>query len=431
MTFPWIDTRTIRLTASVLPVALATTLGLTPTGFAATASAQTSPRTQTDVDRSGDHRSAAVDCGKYAVVIDLDTNELHFRRGDITLWSAPVATGSALRLQSDDGSWDFSTPQGVFQVQYKELSPTWIAPDWFFIENGRPVPPPDSPERRFPGGLGAAAVYFGTDLAIHGTDKPQLLGQRVSHGCIRLENEYALRLFHNVQIGTEIVIVGGEDVKSRSVRPGESVNTFTPDEEQPLPEDPVLEGWRAMETHALLHEFDTELWLGDVAPEASRWSDVAGLLLRRGLEDDAEALRGLLSRAADLPSRHIELEYATFLADAYARGAIPTLAAMAEMDPELRDHAAEAIVEATLGLYPGKLDDRVTPWPTRRVPRSMVDAAERPSWGALSDAEREYRRRSEHKARSHFADPAPELPRQNGGSDDAPSRAAGRETWLN
>src|SRR5690606_25878301 len=131
-------------------------------------------------------RSEALAKGRYAVVIDLDHNQLHFKQADVTLWSAPIGTGTGLMMQDGDSDWDFSTPNGVFHVQFKERDPVWIAEDWYFVENGLPVPPPNDPKRYFPGGLGAAAVYIDHDLAIHGTDKPELLGQRVSHGCIRL-----------------------------------------------------------------------------------------------------------------------------------------------------------------------------------------------------------------------------------------------------
>ncbi|HEX6369003.1 MAG TPA: L,D-transpeptidase, partial [Longimicrobium sp.] len=154
-------------------------------------------------------RSQALSRGGYAVVVDLDVNRLYFARGRRVLWSAPVGTGTGMRMEHDDGEWDFATPNGTFHVTFKDLEPDWIAPDWYFLENGLRVPGPDSDARRFPRGLGAAAVFIGQGLAIHGTDKPELLGQRVSHGCIRLANADALRLFHNVQVGTEIVIVGG------------------------------------------------------------------------------------------------------------------------------------------------------------------------------------------------------------------------------
>jgi lipoprotein-anchoring transpeptidase ErfK/SrfK len=43
-------------------------------------------------------------------------------------------------------------------------------------------------------------------IGIHGTDEPQLLPGRVSHGCIRLRNEDILRLQRLMPVGTPITI---------------------------------------------------------------------------------------------------------------------------------------------------------------------------------------------------------------------------------
>ncbi|MBV9775300.1 MAG: L,D-transpeptidase, partial [Gemmatimonadetes bacterium] len=75
--------------------------------------------------------------GKY-VVIDLDVNQLRFMDGDRVLWSAPVGTGTGFRLQTPGQNWKFTTPQGIMHVQFKELNPVWVAPDWYFIENKLP-----------------------------------------------------------------------------------------------------------------------------------------------------------------------------------------------------------------------------------------------------------------------------------------------------
>jgi hypothetical protein len=160
------------------------------------------------------------------VVVDVERNELRFMDGERVLWRAPVGTGTGFRLSTRSGrQWQFHTPSGTMQVQYKELNPAWFRPDWWFIENKRPVPPQDSPLRKEEGGLGAAAVFLGNELAIHGTDKPELLGRRVSHGCIRLSNANAVRLFHNVQVGTPVMIVG-ESVVLNEEQP-DSVARFT------------------------------------------------------------------------------------------------------------------------------------------------------------------------------------------------------------
>src|SRR5215207_7794119 len=102
-------------------------------------------------------RSESLRRGGYAVVIDLDANRLYFARGRRVLWSAPVGTGTGLRLENPRGGWDFDTPDGTFHVNYKAIEPDWIAPDWYFIENKLPVPGRNDDARRFPRGLGAAA----------------------------------------------------------------------------------------------------------------------------------------------------------------------------------------------------------------------------------------------------------------------------------
>lgn len=146
------------------------------------------------------------------VVIRLAENRLLLVEGRHVLWSAPVATGTGFRLEGASGSWNFDTPRGVFRVERKEKDPVWIMPDWAFVERGEPVPPPDSPLRRREGTLGSTAIYIGYQLAIHGTNRPELVldpdpdNRRVSHGCIRMTDEDARRLFHDVDVGTLVLI---------------------------------------------------------------------------------------------------------------------------------------------------------------------------------------------------------------------------------
>lgn len=157
---------------------------------------------------------APLDPGAPYVVIRLDDNSLSLVDGAMVLWSAPVATGTGFRLESGAAAdaWDFDTPRGVFRVERKEKDPVWIMPDWAFVERGLPVPPADSPRREVPGTLGSTAIYIGHELAIHGTDNPELVlnpdpeARRVSHGCIRMTDEDARRLFHDVDVGTLVLI---------------------------------------------------------------------------------------------------------------------------------------------------------------------------------------------------------------------------------
>jgi hypothetical protein len=336
--------------------------------------------------------NSALSRGQYAVVIDLDENLLSFRKGDLVLWTAPIGTGMGLRMQDKDREWDFATPNGVFTVKYKEENPTWIAPDWYFIENGLKVPPQNDKSRLFPGRLGAAAVYLDKDLAIHGTDRPELLGQRVSHGCIRLENKYAQRLFHNVQVGTEVIIVGGKDVDRKTITPREMQQKLAANFRPAAnggPRDATVERWKKMPTLDLLTELDRQLWADE---EKTRWSEIATLLLERAYKgDDDEALRGVMLAVQDLPSMRIEREYSTFLADAYARGTLRTLEGMSRLTLRQRNRVAEAIVSASIGLYSGEWDSPSALWPTRRISPSLVRPETRRGWAALEEAEKAYR----------------------------------------
>lgn len=143
--------------------------------------------------------------GRY-VVISLDEHMLYVMEKERVIWSAVVGTGTGTRLEGAGRKWDFSTPRGMFRVQLKEKEPVWRLDDWVFIERGVPIPPPNDPSREEPGMLGTTAIYLEEDIAVHGTNAPELLGQPVSHGCIRMTNEAARRLYHEVEIGTPVII---------------------------------------------------------------------------------------------------------------------------------------------------------------------------------------------------------------------------------
>src|SRR5690606_13522405 len=135
--------------------------------------------------------------GRY-VVISLEEHRLYLMEQERVIWSAVVGPGTGRRREGAGQKWDFSTPRGMFRIQLKEKAPVWRVPDWAFIERGEPIPPLDSPRRLEVGMLGTTAMYLEEDIAVHGTNNPDLLGQPVSHGCIRMTNEAARRLYHEV-----------------------------------------------------------------------------------------------------------------------------------------------------------------------------------------------------------------------------------------
>ena len=56
--------------------------------------------------------------------------------------------------------------------------------------------------------LGARAMYLGeTEYRIHGTNKPDTIGKRVSSGCIRLTNEDVTDLYERVKVGAKVIVL--------------------------------------------------------------------------------------------------------------------------------------------------------------------------------------------------------------------------------
>jgi len=94
--------------------------------------------------------------------------------------------------------------QGLLNITRKA---EW--PDW--------VPPPEMIERqpylpRFMAGgpgnpLGARAMYLGTTVyRIHGTNRPDTIGTKVSSGCFRLVNADVADLYDRVLVGTKVIV---------------------------------------------------------------------------------------------------------------------------------------------------------------------------------------------------------------------------------
>ena len=64
-----------------------------------------------------------------------------------------------------------------------------------------------------PGAIGISAFSEvltgwtqGGPIAIHGTNRPELLGRAVSNGCIRLRNDLLQRLFDRTRAGTPVTV---------------------------------------------------------------------------------------------------------------------------------------------------------------------------------------------------------------------------------
>lgn len=103
--------------------------------------------------------------------------------------SYPIAVGKA--------GWE--TPTGNYKVMDMQRNPVWEHPfTGEVILEG-----PDNP-------LGARWIAFWTDgrnlIGFHGTPAEELVGQAVSHGCIRMRNNDIVALYEQVKIGTPVTV---------------------------------------------------------------------------------------------------------------------------------------------------------------------------------------------------------------------------------
>ncbi|MEA5620963.1 L,D-transpeptidase [Cronbergia sp. UHCC 0137] len=123
------------------------------------------------------------------LVVDLSDRRVYVYRYDEVIASYPVAVGKE--------GWE--TPTGTFQVMHKQLDPIWQHPiTGKIFEAGT-----DSP-------LGDRWIGFWSDgrneIGFHGTPNVDLLGDAVSHGCLRMRNTDVRMLYDQVQLGTSVLV---------------------------------------------------------------------------------------------------------------------------------------------------------------------------------------------------------------------------------
>jgi L,D-transpeptidase ErfK/SrfK len=141
------------------------------------------------------------------LIVNTSDNWIYLKSNDKIIHEGPCSTGSFVHLKSrDNRQWMFKTPRGMFQVRLKLVYPVWRMPDWAFIEEGREIPPPDSPERYDQGALGKYALGIGKGYLIHGTLYKRLLGMPVTHGCVRLDDPELNQVYGHLSYGSKVFI---------------------------------------------------------------------------------------------------------------------------------------------------------------------------------------------------------------------------------
>ncbi|MEO1070196.1 MAG: L,D-transpeptidase [Cyanobacteria bacterium J06638_6] len=124
------------------------------------------------------------------LVLHLSERRLYAYQGDREVASYPVAVGRE--------SWE--TPTGEFTVFQRQQDPAWEHP----LTGAIVAPGPDNP-------LGARWLGFWTDgtnaIGFHGTPDEHLIGEAVSHGCVRMRNADVIELYDHVELGTRVIVL--------------------------------------------------------------------------------------------------------------------------------------------------------------------------------------------------------------------------------
>jgi lipoprotein-anchoring transpeptidase ErfK/SrfK len=93
---------------------------------------------------------------------------------------------------------------GRTSITSKHIKPAWTAPADMRRSAIAVVIPSGAPNNP----MGAAALVLADhELAIHGTNRPDLVGGFVSAGCIRMRNADIMDLYGRVSVGTEVIFV--------------------------------------------------------------------------------------------------------------------------------------------------------------------------------------------------------------------------------
>ncbi|NJM47371.1 MAG: L,D-transpeptidase [Alkalinema sp. RU_4_3] len=124
------------------------------------------------------------------LVLKRSERRVYVYEGEKVVSSYRVAVGKA--------GWE--TPLGTFKVLNMEENPIFKS-----FKSGRIIEPgPDNP-------LGVRWIGIWTNgktqLGFHGTNEPELIGQAVSHGCIRMHNKDVTKLYNQVKEGTVVTVV--------------------------------------------------------------------------------------------------------------------------------------------------------------------------------------------------------------------------------
>lgn len=123
------------------------------------------------------------------LVIDLSDRQLSLYQDGVMRSRFEIAVGKP--------GWE--TPSGSFSVMSMRKDPVWQNP----ITREIVTNPDENP-------LGSRWIGFWTDgthqIGFHGTNQTELIGQAVSHGCVRMRDADVQALFEQVAVGTPVMV---------------------------------------------------------------------------------------------------------------------------------------------------------------------------------------------------------------------------------
>jgi L,D-transpeptidase ErfK/SrfK len=182
------------------------------------------------------------DAPRRGIVVNLPELRLYYFPPSGPVRSFPIGIG---RPGKD-------TPLGQTRITGKAVDPVWTPTQSERAEN------PALPKRVGPGPhneMGHRALYLGWDeYAIHGTNRPDSIGRRDSHGCIRMYPEDIETLFGLVAVGTPVMVVN----------------------------QPAKVGWLAGELYLQVHPAvaDADAIAANGQPRAASVADADGMVMR-------------------------------------------------------------------------------------------------------------------------------------------------------
>lgn len=123
------------------------------------------------------------------IVVKLSHRQVHLYQNETLLQQFPAAIGQA----------EWQTPVGAFTVMEMQQQPAWQHPITGKVVHAGPENP-----------LGTRWIGFWSDgsahVGFHGTNQENLIGQAVSHGCVRMRNQDIETLYSHVQLGTPVIV---------------------------------------------------------------------------------------------------------------------------------------------------------------------------------------------------------------------------------